>query len=105
MSEKIVERTPQEVHDNIVELLKENKQLKERVAYLERSNNRREDTIMSLRSEQQLDLYKEVIEEVREYINHEWFKRGQLGIIDKSFQEWQLKDILQILDKVGDNNG
>lgn len=50
---------------------------------------------------------KEVVEKVREYINHEWFKRGQLGIIDKSFQEWQLKDILQILDKVGesDSNG
>lgn len=46
---------------------------------------------------------KEAIEEVREYINHEWFKRGQLGIIDKSFQEWQLKDILQILDKVRGN--
>lgn len=49
------------------------------------------------------DKYKEVIEEVREYINHEWFKRGQLGIIDKSFQEWQLKDLLQILDKVKEN--
>lgn len=45
---------------------------------------------------------KEVIDEAREYINHEWFKRGQLGIIDKTFQEWQLKDILQILDKAGD---
>ena len=41
-----------------------------------------------------------VLDEIREYIEHEWFKRGQLGIIDKSFQEWQLKDILQILDKV-----
>ena len=27
--EKIIERTPQEVHDNIVKLLQENKQLKE----------------------------------------------------------------------------
>lgn len=43
---------------------------------------------------------KEVVEDVKEYISHEWFKREQLGIIDKSFQEWQLKDILQILDKV-----
>lgn len=44
--------------------------------------------------------YKSVLDEIREYIEHEWFKRGQLGIIDKSFQEWQLRDILQILDKV-----
>ena len=33
------------------ELLEENKQLKERVEYLERSNNRREDTIIGLRQE------------------------------------------------------
>ena len=59
-----------------------------------------ENYIYELQQENQQ--LKEVIEEVREYINHEWFKRGQLGIIDKSFQEWQLKDILQILDKVGD---
>ena len=44
------------------------KQLKERVAYLERSNNRREDTIIGLRNEQQLDLYKEVIAEVWNFI-------------------------------------
>lgn len=33
------------------ELLKENKQLKERIEYLERSNNRREDTILEQRQE------------------------------------------------------
>lgn len=70
-------------------------------------NNNLHKTIDKLRvnlyeTQQERDLYKEVVEKVREYINHEWFKRGQLGIIDKSFQEWQLKDILQILDKVGD---
>ena len=32
-------------------LLEENKQLKERIAYLERSNNRREDTILEQRQE------------------------------------------------------
>ena len=31
------------------------KQLKERITYLENSNNRREETIISLRNEQQLD--------------------------------------------------
>lgn len=46
-------------------LQQENQQLKERITYLENSNNRREETIISLRNEQQLDLYKEVIEEVR----------------------------------------
>ena len=70
-------------------------------------NNNLHKTIDKLRvnlyeTQQERDLYKEFVEKVREYIKHEWFKRGQLGIIDKSFQEWQLKDILQILDKVGD---
>lgn len=36
---------------DIETLLKENKQLKERIAYLERSNNRREDTIIEQRQE------------------------------------------------------
>ena len=41
-------------------LLEENKQLKERIAYLERSNNRREDTILEQRQEiSDLDLYLE----------------------------------------------
>ena len=34
----------------IINLWKENKKLKERIEYLERSNNRREDTILSLRN-------------------------------------------------------
>lgn len=42
---------------------------------------------------------KSTLEEIREYIKHEWFKRGQLGIIDKSFQEWELNNLLQIIDK------
>lgn len=72
---------------------------------LQQENNQLKATNESLTSlvnscQQEIRKHKEVIEEIREYINHEWFKRGQLGIIDKSFQEWQLKDILQILDKV-----
>lgn len=35
--------------DNYIRLQQENKQLKERIAYLERSNNRREDTILEQR--------------------------------------------------------
>lgn len=45
--------------------------LKERIEYLERSNNRREETIIDLRGEQQLDLYKNVIEEVKKYLVEE----------------------------------
>lgn len=39
-------------HNDCIENLKqENQQLKERIAYLERSNNRREDTILEQRQE------------------------------------------------------
>lgn len=38
-------------HNENVEIQQENKQLKERIAYLERSNNRREDTIIEQRQE------------------------------------------------------
>ena len=72
-------------------LQQENKQLKERVTYLENSNNRREETIMNLRHEQQLDKYKEVIEEVREYIDN---------IVPCIHDEELLDELLQILDKV-----
>ena len=50
--------------------------------------------------DKQYELLESVLDEIREYIEHEWFKRGQLGIIDKSFQEWELRKLLQILDKV-----
>lgn len=48
------------------ELLEENKQLKERVEYLERSNNRREDTIISLR--QELNDIEERVDKAREIL-------------------------------------
>ncbi len=38
-------------HNESIEIQKENKQLKERIEYLERSNNRREDTILEQRQE------------------------------------------------------
>lgn len=37
--------------DDYIRLQRENKQLKERIEYLERSNNRREDTILEQRQE------------------------------------------------------
>ena len=39
------------IDPTITELQQENKQLKERIEYLERSNNRREDTILEQRQE------------------------------------------------------
>ena len=79
----------------IYELQQENKQLKE--------ENERYRKLGFKHLNEQNNQLKEVIEEVREYINHEWFKRGQLGIIDKSFQEWELNKLLQLLDKVKEN--
>lgn len=43
--------TVQELLDKYNDLQQENKQLKERIEYLERSNNRREDTILEQRQE------------------------------------------------------
>lgn len=39
------------IRDYIINLQQENKQLQERIEYLERSNNRREDTILEQRQE------------------------------------------------------
>lgn len=39
------------IYDSIIKLKKENKQLQERIEYLERSNDRREDTIIEQRQE------------------------------------------------------
>lgn len=40
-----------QAHNESVKIQKENKQLQERIEYLERSNNRREDTIIEQRQE------------------------------------------------------
>ena len=89
---------------DIENVLKENQQLKEQ---LKDENNYHNEAVKwykeAFEIEQERIKYRNVLDEIREYINHEWFKRGQLGIVDKSFQEWQLKDILQILDKVKEN--
>ena len=87
-----------------IELLQqENEQLKERITYLENSNNRREETIINLRHEQQLDKYKEVIEDVREYIEQ---AISYKEILSRDNWEFRAKTMLEILDKVKeDNNG
>lgn len=56
--------------DMLANYKQENERLKERVAYLERSNNRREDTILSLRQEvyEQED-YKSRCEKANEYLD------------------------------------
>ena len=76
-----------EVFINCWNLQQENKQLKERIAYLERSNNRREDTILEQRQEisdleDNWNKLKEYIKtEIPEdvFIDTEWF----VSILDK----------------------
>lgn len=51
-----------------------NEELKERVAYLERSNDRREDEILSLR--QELNDSNNKIDKAIEYIDKEWYWDG-----------------------------
>jgi len=66
------------------ELREENKKLKERIEYLERSNNRREETILQQREELvDLDMYK--------------------SRIDKTFEDKEILDYLKEL-KEGDDN-
>lgn len=76
-------------------LKQENQQLKERVAYLERSCERKEETILNLRHEQQLDKYKEVIEKVREHV-----ERCAFNYPPYSLNELATEELLEILDKV-----
>ena len=81
-------------------LLEENKQLKERIAYLERSNNRREDTILEQR--QEISDLEENWNKLREYVGVEWYS------YDNDSVEFKVaKDILnkmQELNKGSDSN-
>jgi hypothetical protein len=45
---------------------------------------------------------KRRLSSISDYIHHEYFKREQLGTVDKTFQEWQIKDILKISGNLGD---
>lgn len=90
-----------EVYDSVIaDLKQENIQLKEE---LKDENNYHEEASKwykeAFDTTQENIKLKSVLKEIREYIKHEWFKRTQLGIIDKSFQEWQLIKVLEIIDK------
>ena len=88
-----------------IELLQqENEQLKERITYLENSNNRREETIINLRHEKQLDKYKEVIEEVREVIDTYKYVENDDGMYEPILDGYDIQKLLQILDKGGKND-
>lgn len=93
------------INGYIIKLQKENKQLKERNTYLENSNNRREETIISLRHEQELDKYKEVIEEVNKIVENNFLESSVEDFVCLKTIEY--KNLKKILDKVkGDiNNG
>ena len=75
------------INDLIIELSKENQKFQERIEYLERSNNRREDTILEQRQEiSDLEdnwnkLKKYIKTEIPEdaFIDTEWF----VSILDK----------------------
>lgn len=44
--------------------------------------------------------YKSIIDKIKEYIHHEYFKREQLGIVDKTFYASDMKGILELLEEV-----
>ena len=77
---------------------RENELLKERVAYLERSINRKEDIIRDLRLDVQLDKYEDVIKGVREYIEKNSYFEDNI-VKSMIFKDYS-NGILQILDKV-----
>lgn len=82
--------------DYITNLQQENEKLKERIDYLERSNNRREDTIQSLRFEiaEQGD-YKSRIDKAIEYIEEHTEKINKRFTIPKI--DFNYNDLLNIL--------
>ncbi len=95
-----------QAHNESVKIQKENKQLQERIEYLERSNNRREDTIIEQRQEisdleDNWDELKEDLIKIRQltftkYNKNEWanclsFNDDILPLI-KKMQELQGSD-------------
>ena len=74
MSEKIIERTPEDVHNNIVKLLQENQQLKEKIEQQtkvcladHKYASSKEDEVIVLTHER--DLYKSIINELNEELS------------------------------------
>lgn len=72
----------------IVKLGKENKELKERVSYLERSNNRREETILDLREE------CGIVDELRSWLEEEIKQRSS------KYDRWAFEDTLDKLNEL-----
>ena len=82
-----------EVFINCWNLQQENKQLKERIAYLERSNNRREDTILEQR--QEISDLEDNWNMLKEFIDTLWL--DDKGIVTK------IKDKIELIEQ-GDSN-
>ena len=81
-------------HNGCIEILQqENKQLKERIAYLERSNNRREDTILEQRKE--ISDLEDNWNKLKEFIDTLWLDNK--GIVTK------IKDKIELIEQ-GDSN-
>lgn len=87
---------------NIFDLVFENQQLKERIGYLERSNDRREDTILEQR--QEISDLEDRISKAIELLNNFNFKilidNRTMYIRLKDLE--QGKDLLKLLEEVSD---
>ena len=80
------------------DLLKENKQLKERIEYLERNNNRREDTILEQR--QRISDLEDNWDKLKEFLE-EWKENEEYCYLASSPIDRCRKDIYgEILDKM-----
>jgi len=80
----------------------ENRRLKERIEYLERSNNRREDTIISLRDEltEQKD-YKNILNELEKWLKE---KQKFYGINQQGFSWGVAGDCLNYLKELKESD-
>lgn len=75
-----------ELYDYIKQIERENKQLQERIEYLERSNNRREDMVIELQNELcEINDYKEKWNDLKDFVNkmHEYFLHTDVNKIYK----------------------
>lgn len=75
-----------ELYDYIKQIEQENKQLQERMEYLERSNNRREDMVIELQNELcEINDYKEKWNDLKDFVNkmHEYFLHTDVNKIYK----------------------
>ena len=95
------------------ELREENKKLKEKIKVYENpddmtgifENCTELNVNLSSTEEMKRDLYKEVIEEVREVINTYKYIENDDGMYEPILDGYDIQKLLQILDKVkGDNN-